>query len=152
MCTVSHQPTPLTLHAHSALTIQFTVPHSLSMHNMPNHISLPTPLWCSCQVIHTLDMNITVANISRLSMCGESSSGYVATVVCIGSVVLSFTNVVYFTIHSLTFTSRGRRLASYPGVVLINMPHVLITTGTSNFVNNSAGHGGAISVRHNTHH
>ena len=39
---------------------------------------------------HILDMNITVANISRLSMCGEPSSGYVAKVVCNGSVGLSF--------------------------------------------------------------
>ena len=39
---------------------------------------------------HTLDMNITVANISRLTMWGESSSGYVAKVVCSGSVGLSF--------------------------------------------------------------
>jgi len=35
---------------------------------------------------HTLDVNITVANIGRLSMCGESSSGYAARVVCNGEV------------------------------------------------------------------
>ena len=57
---------------------------------------------------HTLDMSITVANISRLTMCGESSSGYVATVVCNGSVGLSFTSMVDFKIHSLDFTSCGR--------------------------------------------
>ena len=56
---------------------------------------------------HTLDMSITVANISSLTMCGESSSGYVATVVCNGSVGLSFTSMVDFKIHSLTFTSCG---------------------------------------------
>ena len=57
---------------------------------------------------HTLDMNITVANISRLTMCGESSSGYVTTNVCNESVGLSFLSVVDFKIHSLTFTSCGR--------------------------------------------
>ena len=41
-------------------------------------------------------------------MCGESSSGYVATVVCNGSVGLRFTSMVDFKIHSLTFTSCGR--------------------------------------------
>ena len=57
---------------------------------------------------HTLDMNITVANIPRLTMCGEFSSGYVATVVCSGPVGLSFTSMVDFKIHSLAFTSCGR--------------------------------------------
>ena len=57
---------------------------------------------------HTLDMNITVANISSLTMCGESSSGYVATVVCNGSVGLSFTSMDDFKIQSLTFLSCGR--------------------------------------------
>ena len=59
---------------------------------------------------HTLDMSITVANISRLTMCGESSSGYIATVVCNGSVGLRFTSMVDFKIHSLAFTSCGRSL------------------------------------------
>jgi len=54
---------------------------------------------------HTLDMNITVANISRLTMRGESSSGYVATVVCNGSVGLSFISMVDVQIHCLTITS-----------------------------------------------
>ena len=57
---------------------------------------------------HTLDMNITVANISSLTVCGESSSGYVATVVCNGSVGLSFTSMDDFKIYSLTITSCGR--------------------------------------------
>ena len=57
---------------------------------------------------HTLSMNITAASISRLTMCGESSSGYVARVVCNGSVGLSFTTMVDFKIHSLTFASCGR--------------------------------------------
>ena len=64
---------------------------------------------------HTLDMNITVANISSLTMGGESSSGYVATVVCNGSVGFSFTSMVDFKIHSLAFTSCGRSLDSPNG-------------------------------------
>ena len=47
MCTVSHLLPP---HAHPALTIQPTAPHSLSMHRKLKCILLPTPLWCSCQV------------------------------------------------------------------------------------------------------
>ena len=47
MCIVSH---PLAPYAHLALTIQSTVPHSLSMHMKLNCILPPTPLWCSYQV------------------------------------------------------------------------------------------------------
>jgi len=47
MCTVSH---PLPPHAHPALTIQSTAPHSLSMHKKLNCTLPPTPLWCSCRV------------------------------------------------------------------------------------------------------
>ena len=43
---------------------------------------------------HALDKNITVANITRLTMRGESSSGNRATVVCSGSVGLCFTSMV----------------------------------------------------------
>ena len=57
---------------------------------------------------HTLDMNITVANVDRLTLCGESSSGNRATVVCSGSVGLSFTGMVEFKIDSLAFTSCSR--------------------------------------------
>ena len=56
---------------------------------------------------HVLDTNITVANITRLTMCGESSSGSRATVVCSGPVCLSFTSMVD---HSLAFTSCSRLL------------------------------------------
>jgi len=62
---------------------------------------------------HTLDMNITVANISRLTLCGESSSGYVAKVVCSGSVGLSFMSMVALKIHSLAFISCGRSFDKY---------------------------------------
>ena len=42
---------------------------------------------------HTLDTNITVANVAGLTLHGESSSGNGATVVCSGSVGLSFTSI-----------------------------------------------------------
>ena len=58
---------------------------------------------------HTLDTNITVANVSRLIMRAESSSGNRATVACNGAVGLSFTNVVEFQIELLTFTSCSRK-------------------------------------------
>ena len=57
---------------------------------------------------HFLDVNITVANVTRLKMCRESSSGNIATVVRNGSVGFSFTNMVDFNIYSLTFTSYNR--------------------------------------------
>ena len=57
---------------------------------------------------HTLDTNITVANVAGLTMCGESSSGNRATIVCSGSVGLSFTSMVDFKIDSLSFTSCSR--------------------------------------------
>ena len=57
---------------------------------------------------HVLDRNITVANVARLTMHGESSSGSIATVVRNGSVGFSFTNMVDFNIYSLAFTSFNR--------------------------------------------
>ena len=50
---------------------------------------------------HILDVNITVANISRLTMWGESSLGYAARVVCNGSVGLSFMSIVDLYFNSL---------------------------------------------------
>ena len=58
---------------------------------------------------HALDTNITVANVARLTMRGESSSGNRATVVCSGSVGLSFTSMVNFKIEFLAFTSCNRK-------------------------------------------
>ena len=56
-----------------------------------------------------LDVNITVANVNRLKMCRESSSGNIAPIVCNGSVGFSFTNMVDFNIfYSLAFTSYNR--------------------------------------------
>ena len=57
---------------------------------------------------HVLDRTITVANVTRLTMHGESSSGNIATVVRNGSVGFSFTNMVDFNIYSLAFTSYNR--------------------------------------------
>ena len=54
---------------------------------------------------HTLDISITVANVARLTMHGESSSGTKATVVRNGSVGFSFMNMVDFSVYSLVFTS-----------------------------------------------
>ena len=105
MCTVSH---PLPPHAHPALTIQPTVPHSLSMHKKLNCILPPTPLLMFLPGDHVLDRNITVANVSRLTMRGESSSDSIATVVRNGSVGFSFTNMVDLNIYSLAFTSYNR--------------------------------------------
>ena len=63
---------------------------------------------------HVLDVNITVANVTRLTMHGESSSDAIATVVRNGSVGFSFTNMVNFNIYSLAFTSYSRSW-SYTG-------------------------------------
>ena len=60
---------------------------------------------------HTLDTTITVANASRLTMHGESSSDNRAKVVCSGSVGLSFTSMVEFRIDSLAFSSCSRKYA-----------------------------------------
>ena len=60
---------------------------------------------------HALDTNITVANVTRLTMCGESSLGNRATVVCRGSVGLSFTSMVEIKIYYLVFTSCSRKYA-----------------------------------------
>ena len=57
---------------------------------------------------HVLDVNITVANVASLTMRRESSSGNVATVVCNGSVGLSFTSMADFKIQCLAFTFFGR--------------------------------------------
>ena len=54
---------------------------------------------------HVLDIGITVANVTRLTMLGESSSGNVATVVRNGSVGFNFINVLDFHIYCLAFTS-----------------------------------------------
>ena len=61
---------------------------------------------------HVLNTNITVANVARLTMHGESSSGNTATVVCSGSVGLRFTSMMEFRISFLAFTSCSRDFGS----------------------------------------
>ena len=63
---------------------------------------------------HALYTNITVTNTARLTMQGESLSGNIATVVCHGSVGLSFTNMVEFNICSLQFTACSRSSVGPP--------------------------------------
>ena len=63
---------------------------------------------------HTLDTNITVANVARLTMHGEPSSGKIATVVCNGSVGLNFTSMMEFKIYFLAFTSCSRSYGTLP--------------------------------------
>ena len=53
---------------------------------------------------HILDTNISVANIAGLVMYGVSSSGIIVTVVCNGSVGLSFISMLDLKICSLSFT------------------------------------------------
>ena len=58
---------------------------------------------------HVLDADITVANVSRLTMRGETSSdNYTATVVCSGPYGLIFTNMMKFKIQSVAFTKCSR--------------------------------------------
>ena len=105
MCTVSH---PLPPHAHPALTIQLTAPHSVSMHKKLNSINT-TMVFLPGD--HTLDTNIAVANVARLTMRGESTLSNILAIVCNGPVGLSFTCMVEFKILSLAFTSCGRKHA-----------------------------------------
>ena len=63
---------------------------------------------------HALNTNITVTDIARLTMQGESSSGNTAKVVCHGSVGLSFTNMVEFKIYSLNFSACSRSSGGPP--------------------------------------
>ena len=63
---------------------------------------------------HALDTNITVANVARLTMRGETSFGKLPTIVCRGQVGLSFTSMVDFKIYSLAFTSCSRKYVHLP--------------------------------------
>ena len=63
---------------------------------------------------HSLNTNVTVANIVRLTLFGHSSSSIVATIVCNDSVGLSFTSMVHFRIHSLAFIACNRNNSTTP--------------------------------------
>ena len=83
---------------------------------------------------HVLDRNITVDNVARLTMHGESSPGNIATVVRNGSVGFSFRNMVDFTIYPLAFTSYNRFL-SYGSQPASNSALVLRSTQNAKLVN-----------------
>ena len=99
---------------------------------------------------HVLDRTITVANVTRLTMRGQSSSGSIATVVRNGSVGFSFTNMVDFNIYSLTFTSYHRSW-SYDSHPASNSALLLQSTKNARLVNCSFHNnlGTALTV-HNT--
>ena len=84
---------------------------------------------------HTLDTNITIANITGLTMRGESSSGNMATVVCNGSVGLSFTNMMNLTIDFLAFTSCNRKNAITPLNIIFHVALNLQSTHYTELVN-----------------
>ena len=83
---------------------------------------------------HVLDMNITVANVTRLTMRGESSSDNMATIVRNGLVGFSFTNLVDFNIYSLAFTSYNRSW-SYGSQTVSSSALILKFTLSANLVN-----------------
>ena len=83
---------------------------------------------------HALDRTITVVNVTRLTMNGESSSDNIATVVCNASVGFSFTNMVDFNIHSLAFTYYNRSL-SYGSRPASNSALLLQSTQNAKLVN-----------------
>ena len=83
---------------------------------------------------HVLDVNITVANVTRLTMRGESSSDNIATVVRNGPVGFSFTNMVDFNTYSLAFTSYNRSW-SYGSHPASNSALLLRSTQNAKLVN-----------------
>ena len=129
MCTVSH---PLPPHAHPALIIpratlsEYAREAELYFTSNTTMVFLPGD--------HVLDRNITVANVARLTMRGESSSGNIATVVHNGSVGFSFTNMVDFNIYSLAFTSY-KKSWSYGSHPVSNSALFLRSTQNTKLVN-----------------
>ena len=83
---------------------------------------------------HVLDVNITVANVARLTMRGVSFSDIIATVVRNGSVGFNFTNMVDFNIYSLAFTSYNRSW-SYDSLPASNSALLLQSTRNAKLVN-----------------
>ena len=81
---------------------------------------------------HTLDTNITVANVARLTMRGESFSGNRATIACNGPFGLSFTSMAEFKIYSLAFTSCSRK---YRGTYRVSNYALLLHTTHAEFLN-----------------
>ena len=82
---------------------------------------------------HTLDTNITVVNVSTLTMRGESSSGDRATVVCSGPVGFNFMNMVGIEMQSLAFTSCSRCASN--DTISLNVAVVLLQSSELSLVN-----------------
>ena len=84
---------------------------------------------------HALVTNITVADVARLTMLGESSSNSIpCNNCCNGSVGFSFTNMVDFNIYSLAFTSYNRS-RSYSSPPASNSALILQSTQHVNLIN-----------------
>ena len=83
---------------------------------------------------HVLDRNITVTDVARLTMCGESSSNSIATIVRNGSVGFSFTNMVDFNIYSLAFATYNMS-SSYGSCPASNSVLFLKLTPSASLVN-----------------
>ena len=71
-------------------------------------------LWHMMAIPDNPHTNITVANITRLTMLGESSSGNTVKIVCSESVGLSFTSIENLKIYSVAFTSCSRKGDNLP--------------------------------------
>ena len=88
---------------------------------------------------HVLNTSISVANVASLTLCGESSSGNGATVVCSGSVGLSFMSMVDFKMYSLAFASCNK--SSNVNDIVANLANnsalFLYLTQSAEVVNNS---------------
>ena len=76
---------------------------------------------------HSLDTNIILAKITRLTMLGESFSGNTVKIVCSESVGLSFTGIENLKIYSVAFTSCSRKGGNLPAsnfsLLLQSIPH-----------------------------
>ena len=102
---------------------------------------------------YVLDRTITVTNVARLTMRGESSSDNMATIVRNGSVGFNFTNMVDFNIYSLAFTSYNNyRSLSYGSHPASNSALLLRSTQNAKLVNCSFHDniGTALAVKNTT--
>ena len=91
---------------------------------------------------HTLNVNITVSDLTRLSMHGESSPRRRATVICNVSVGLSFTSIVEFEMYSLAFTSCSRKNGARNYALLLRSTWYVVLVNCSFYDN----HGTALVV------
>ena len=83
---------------------------------------------------HFLDTNITVANVTGLTMCGNVNSSSLPQVICDGPVGFLFTRMIHFKIHSLAIASCSRAYTVLVDAILslssrppdINLKYALI--------------------------